>query len=648
MKIDQLTIDLVRKFIRKLSESTPRHIADTLITPLTSAEVQDLFTEIRWNFGLVPLRLVLMRHDEFMKKIGMATVAAVGGGEVSINLDYLDALRRKRGEGAALLALIAALVHENGHPYIPYRAPGTFRNKLDDVKRVGKALGDKKAIAINILLNIVYDAIIDVFSFDRTLYDPREILNCFEAVHEEEEDARRKVMSKVVAKMSKSMPGLSVEIPEAQERGYISQFLISFRQVMMGIDFGICEIEKPVLNVAIKTVKLIRDTEGETAKIEACILTLAKWITELSTSEPDQDDDDGEGDGDGAGGEGEGGGDDGEPQEGKRKPGKPGKGKPKKGKSGNLTEDELKKLAKALEEAMEELGMNSESATAEDLDENPLEKKLEEVNIGNTADRDAAAKLLGLNEDDAAFHFLWTIAAQKVKLQPPLGALGEGTVFAAANVPWQLGMPFKDLDIRSTIESGGRFLPGVTTVQPHYVPGPGVPQEGTSPRIMGSFDLSGSMLQPSPVRAVHRNADTVLITCFAIIHDAKRRKVPVAMNLFGDRNYYVDWSNNYEKVARDLFDHVNTPGWGNSCTGLEKCQPKLKTGDLLIYATDFYLCGYEERGAAALQGILNDGVNITFIAMFNHCGHQAGIPFVECKTLDDLEGVALKSISVKK
>ena len=296
---------------------------------------------------------------------------------------------------------------------------------------------------------------------------------------------------------------------------------------------------------------------------------------------------------------------------------------------------------------MEELGMEGESSTVEDLDDNPLEKKLESVDLGDEGDREMAAKLLEFSDEDAAFHFLWTLAAQKVKLQPPLGVHGEGSVYSAANVPWQLGMPLKDLDIRSTIETGGRFLPGITTVQPHYVPGPGVPQPGTSPRIMGSFDTSGSMLQDSPVRKA-RNLDTVLITCFAMIHEAKRRKTPVAMNLFADRNYYIDWSRDYEKVARQLFDNTGGPGWGNSCTGLERCQPKLKAGDLLIYATDYELCGSEAKGATTLQRLLADGVNITFIAMFRHCAQRAGIPFVECKTLADLEKVALKSISSKK
>jgi len=670
--IDQVAINLIRKFLRKLADATPKIVIAALENPLTTTEVLELFTEVRWHFGLVPLRLVLMRHKAFMDKIGMATVAAVGSGEVSINLDYLDALRRKRGEGAGFMALLAALVHENGHPYIPYRSPGTFRNKMDDAKRVGNMLGDKKAIALMSLLNIVYDTFIDVFSHDRMLYDPREVLHCFEAKYEEEREAKKKLVSKVAGKLAASLPGIILGDEDPRERGYIGQYLISFRQYMMGVDFGICEIEKPALDVATKAVKMIRATEGETAKIEEGIVTLSRWITELQTSEPDPDDgegDDEEGKGEGEGkpgkgkgkgkpgkgdpGEGEsqegdGDSEDGDDSEGgkpgKPKPGKPGKGKPKKGKSSKLTPEELKKLAEAIQEAMEELGMEGESSTAEDLDDNPLEKKLEAVDIGDEGDRDMAAKLLEFSSDDAAFHFLWTIAAQKVKLQPPLGVHGEGTVYSAANVPWQLGMPLKDLDIRSTIETGGRFLPGITTVQPHYVPGPGVPQPGTSPRIMGSFDTSGSMQQESPVRKA-RNLDTVLITCFAMIHEAKRRKTPVAMNLFADYNFYIDWSRDYEKVARQLYDNVNASGWGNSCTGLEKCQPHLKAGDLLIYATDYELCGSEKAGAVALQRLLADGVNITFIAMFRHCAKEAGIPFVECQTLADLEKVALKSIS---
>lgn len=631
IKIDQLVIELVRKFVRKLEEATSRTIETEIEKPLTTDELQELFTEIRWNFGLVPLKLVLMHDAEFVKLVGTPTAAAVGQGQISMNVDYLDALRRKGGEGACLLAILGLLVHENGHPYIPYRSPGTFRNKLDDAKRVEKMLGDKQAIAIKDLLNIVYDTFIDVFSFDRVLYDPREVLNCLEAMREERTAEQAKLAEKINAKLGKALPGKVIVIgSNTRRRDHVGQYLISFRQVMMGdLDFGICEIDKPVSDTARKVVKLIRETEGETEKIEKGIVTIARWLTELFTSEPEeQQEGDGSDDGESSG-----------------KPGKPGKGKPKKGKAGNLTEEELKKLQKAIKEAMEELGLNGESATAEDLEEKPLEKKLEQVDIGDGGDREMAAKVLELNDEDAAFYFLWTLAAQKVKLQPPLGKAGEGTVYSAGNVPWMLGMPLKDLDVRATIESGGRFIPGVTTVQPHFVPGPGMPQEGTSPRVMGSFDVSGSMWQSSPVRDTY-NLDTVLIAAFAIIHEAKRRKVPVAFNLFGDHQYYVDWSTNYEEVARKLFKNCMAPGGGNSCAGLEKdVRANLAPGDLLIYATDFYLCGSEEKAAKILQELLRDGVHITFIAMFNHCAEKAGIPFVECQTLEDLEGISLKSIS---
>lgn len=587
---------------------------------MSLATYKQIFADELWNFGLPALRHKVISAKEFIKEVGCDTIAAVAQGLVLFNLDYLN-LAATIDDEYDQKVFLAATQHEDGHPFLPYSAPGTFRNKLDDAKAVGKLLGDKKlnTNAVWDMLNIAYDMIIDIMSHDRVGYDPRPIIATFH-------------------KKSPSQP-----------RDLIGQSLIAFREEMMGERFSGYDLEDMVREAVRKVIKIVRDPSSA-EKPRQRVLDICRILVELYTSE---DGEPGEGEG-GEGGESDEDSDnDSDNQsesEGESKPSKkPKKGKksnkkPKKGKPGNLTEEELQELAQALEEALEEMGI-TEAQTQEDLTDDPTEAKMKQVDMKDSEDREAARNAMKLSDDEAAFEMLWMTAEERVRLQNPCGSIGEGSAYSAGSVPWAPGMPLRELNIENTLLGGGVFLPGVTTVQDYVVQGPGMPIEGTSTRKAVSVDFSGSIQQGSPVRA-GRNHDMALIAVFAVIHEAKRKKVPVLVNLFGDYNYTIEWSTDYKKIAREAFENSHRAGGGNSCSGITKKMETelIKPGDTLIYATDFYLLGSEEKASRQLKKFIADGVQVIFIAMFDHCAQEAGIPFVECRKLEDFEEICLASV----
>lgn len=570
-------------------------------------DIEKVFEEVRWNFGLLPIGMEIINNREFVKLAGQSTIAGVSQHRVYFNRKYLDLAANivdfagdakhfpgyheeisASGRGFELALVQAVSEHEDGHPYLPYSAPGTFRNKLDDAKAVGEMMGDKKIVAVDSLLNIAYDMIIDVKSHDRIGYDPRPVLYTF------------------AAEGRGQMPN-----------DFVGQSLVAFREEMMGNHFSGYPIAQEVRDAVRIIVGIIRDADYD-LKPRQRVLDISRILLDLYRNEPE----------------------DASTKSGRR--GRKGR------KYGPLTEDELKELAEAIREALKELGMNSESNTADDITDNPIEKKMAQVNLSDPDDREAAAKLLGLSEDEAAFLMLWQMAAERVRLQTPLTGLGEGTAYPAGHVPWFPGMPIRDLNIEATLATGGVFIPGITTLQDMVMPGPGFPVEGRFPRICINVDTSGSVQSESPLRPVY-NHDLVLIALFAMIHEAKRRRVEVSVDLFADSHYSIEWNTDYEKTARKLFDNVRIPGSGNSVAGPEaKVKTWLKPGDLLVYITDFYLGESCCNLASELfQRFLANGIGIVFIAMFDHCADASGLPFVECKQLEDLEEIALTSIQTK-
>ena len=554
-----------------------------------------IFNDELWNFGLPTLRCSILSILEFMKQVRSMTIAAVGLGNVMYNLDLIESCEDPE------VLFLQVTKHEFGHPYLPYSAPGTFRNKLDDAKAVSDLLGDKLMVTVWDLLNITYDMIVDILNYDRVDYTPVPITKAFD------------------------------QINPKPATDYIGQSLIAFREDMMNDRYSGHNIEEAVRTSCKKIVKIVRDPD--TAEYpRKRVLDICKILVELYTSDPD--------DGEGGDERGDGGGESGGEPKGKQKGAA--KSKKKKGKTGKLTEEELQKLAKQLKEAIEKMGL-SDATTQEDQSDDPVAAKIKAVDLKDKADRDAAKIALNLSEDDAAFEILWNAAEERVRLQTPLCGLGEGTAFPAGSVPWAPGMSLRELNVESTLQ-GGIFIPGVTTVQDYVVPGPGMPVEGRFPRVCVSCDTSGSMRKHSPIRDGY-NLDLCLTSIYAMFHEARRRRVPILGNLFADENYTSKegWSTDYKSVARELFNYQDWPGGGNSCTGLENVNELLMPGDMLIYITDFALCGSEEIAAKQLQRFVQDGINIVFIAMFHHCAEMSGIPFVECKELDDLEKVALHS-----
>lgn len=554
----------------------------------------NIFNEELWNFGLPTLRFSILAQIAFLKEVGMRTIAAVGLGHVMYNNDMLET----SDDPDELFLQVTK--HEFGHPYLPYSAPGTFRNKLDDAKAVSDLLGDKLMVTVWDLLNITYDMIIDILSYDRVEYTPVPIIKAFD-------------------KEDPSSP-----------TDYIDQSLIAFREEMMGDKFTGHDIEEVVRTACKKIVKIVRDPNTAEAPRKR-VLDICRILVELYTSQPDQDEEEGEGEFEG------------KPHNGKQKGAAKSK-KPKKGKTGKLTDEELQNLAERLKEAIEKMGL-TDATTQEDQSDDPTEAKIKAIDLKDKADRDAAKIALQLSEDEAAFEMLWSAAEERVRLQTPLCGVGEGTAFPTGTVPWAPGMPLRELNVESTLLGGGIFIPGVTTVQDYIVPGPGMPVEGRFPRVCVSCDTSGSMRNKSPIRN-NRNLDLCLTSIYAMFHEAKRRRVPIFGNLFADENYSSreGWSTNYKVVARELYSYQNYPGGGNNCSGVHgKVEELLNPGDMLIYITDFELCGSENDAANQLQRFVQDGINVVFIAMFNHCAHLAGIPFVECNELEDLEKVALHS-----
>ena len=535
------------------------------------SSMTETFNEVRMDFGLLPLRFKTVSKIQFIKEVGEDTLGAVAQGMITLNEDYFPDPPSKRTIGGMEFEVVAKEVeesiftHEFGHPYRQYRAPGAFKDKVKDAKAVSTRFSDIKLLAVNKLLNIVYDWVIDVLSYDRLGYDSRPI---HWAMVDEE-----------------STKGLSK----------IGQLLYAFRFEMGLGQYLPINIDADVTEAAQKGNAIIRDPESSFDP-SGRNLRLAVIIVELWQKDPSMD------------------------------------------------------LVEAIVIALKGAGIgNADAGTAEDSSEDPLEEKISSLDLDDEEERKIAAELLGMTEEVMAFYALWEMAAERVRLSTPLGAPSQGCAIKAADVPWYPGQPVKDLNIESTIYHNGVFIPGVTSLQDLKVEGPGFPEEGISAPICISGDFSGSIAQGgSPIETDTRGGeyDIALIGVFAMIQEAKRRDVEVMVNLFGDENIVIPWSNDHRQVAYYTFKKVTDAGGGNSVTGLEPVVPAMRPGDLLVYLTDYELCSEarKKRGALELQQILAKGCGIIFIALFNHCAESAGIPYVECKELKDLEEVALRAI----
>lgn len=526
-------------------------------------EMETAFRDLSWEFGCASLRLSLIDAKTFKKKVGSDTIAAVGQGQVFINTDYLEFAQTNGID--PMPPFQGGAVHEYGHPFISYSAPGTFRNSVEDFKAAKEMMGDKECIAVRSLLNIAYDSKIDILSYDRGLYDPRPLVNLM--------NLRNKVLA-------------------GTRMNYIGQYLMAFREEMMEDRFSGFDIEEVVRQAARKVISIVRDPVCDLNPRKQ-ILDISRILVVLFRKDASIIDFSG--------------------------------------------------LLAAILEALKKMGMNPGAESSEEAAGN-AEAAIGSIDPKNSDDKEAAKNLLGLNEDELTFEILWKEAEKAVRFQLELQGTFDGQKMNAGHVKWRPGMPLRDLDPTGTLIKSGVFIPGITTVQPHLADGPGVPSPAADPRIFGSFDVSGSMAGQSASLGICPY-ELVMIAMFAIIQEARRRKVPVGMNIFGDENVTFTWTYDYKQLGWNIFKSIRIPGGGNSCAGLEPLESILGPNDLLIYGTDFELCGDEENAAGILKSLLARNVNISMIAMFHHCAEKAGIPFVECKTLEELGRISLRAIN---
>jgi len=525
--------------------------------------MKEVFKELAWDFGCASLRLSMLDGARFIKKVGGDTLAAVYKGEVFINTDYLQ-FAVDQGEDP-MPPFLGGSVHEYGHPYVAYSAPGSFRNSVADNVAVREMLGAEHCVDVRSLLNIVYDTKIDVLSYDRGLYDPRPLVGLMN---------RKNGMG----------PG--------SRPNYVGQYLMAFREEMMGDRFSGFDIEDEVRETARKVIAIVRDPVLNLKPREQ-ILEISRILVELFN------------------------------------------------KDGSI--NDIQSLFEAISKALAELGIQLDSMSAEEA-AGDVEAAVGSFDPTKSGEREAARNLLGFEEDEMLFQILWKEAEKAVRFQLELQGAFSGQKMHAGHVKWRPGMPLRDLDAAGTLMKSGVFIPGITTVQPHLADGPGVPVPGAEPRIFGSFDVSGSMCGMSDSLGLVQY-ELVMIAMFAIIQEARRRKVPVGMNIFGDNNVTFPWTYDYKDLARKIFKTIHKPGGGNCCAGLEPLENLMGSGDLLIYGTDYYLCGSEEAAAGLLQALTSKGIQIAMIAMFDHNGDAAGIPYVECKTLEELGNISLKAIN---
>ena len=252
-----------------------------------------------------------------------------------------------------------------------------------------------------------------------------------------------------------------------------------------------------------------------------------------------------------------------------------------------------------------------------------------------------AKELLGMNEPgvmiDWDFAKIWELAGRKVKFRLDIQQPSESEALRVGDTTWVPGMPLRDLDVEATVAKYGKaFLPGVTTQRAFTVPGPGRTKPSPKPnRLKTCGDISGSML-----------AEPTSLALYTCIREAERRDIPVAVNTFA--NSVVDFggfTKDYYGLAERIHRDYSKAGGGNSVSGLEKSDD-LKSGDLLLYITDFQLPDENQRHAVkTLQKLKARGVQVVFIAMFSsHDAACSGLNYTECLEIDDLYKATLQAI----
>ena len=546
-----------------------------------------IFNRVKLWFGLPAVVPKDMGPEEFLKAVGSDTIAAVGGGIVMYNTKYMTEATSAGTVPEALVENITS--HELGHMYYLYESPGKFANKVRDMINVEKVLG-LTGDAAHLLLNVVYDSTLDVLSFDRGVY----------------------TSVPVVTTMNHVSPP-----PEGQPLDKGGQYLMAFREVAEDVTLagGGALVTDEVREVAKGIVEIIRQPLMETVggqkydSQESKTMEMAKRIAHLIGIED---------------------------QKGKGK----GKGK---GGDGKLTEEQKEALGEILKKLAEE-GKIGEAKSAEEAD-GDIEGALADLDLKDGKVAKIAAGLLGIPQDEMGFHLVWNDAAKAIRFNIPFRGLAEGEKIKAYDSRWNPGMPVRDIDVQATMLRHGKFIPGVTTLQGQYVPGPGVPKEEGFPNMFISVDCSGSMETSSPYPGrPGSNHDLVSATIYALMHEAKKRRTKVCACLWADRYWTSPLGSNYEAIGKDVWRKVGAVGGGNSVGGLKPLRDKIKAGDLLVYVTDFQLNREDQEEAKAdLQYFISRGAEVAFIAMFNHDAGRSGISYVECKTLQDLEGIALKS-----
>lgn len=555
--------------------------------------------------------------EEFQSIVGSDTLAAVAEGKIFVNTDYEAFLAGKGWSDRDITSVMYnVLIHENMHTsnHPALECPGRFINKLRDAKAIQKEFGFAIS-AIMRILNIVYDAKGDTMTNAWGIYDPSPIIK---AVFQEKSNG---------------------EAPDSA----IGQFLVAVREEACGKPLAWFDVSEEVREAAQKVVRISRQplfahengvmymSQGEkNLEITRIVVKLIKDEQNESESENGQREEGKEG---------------GSNSSGKPKAGGKGKKSKARAKSGGLTEEEKKAIEEALEEA-EEQGLIGEVQSAEEA-EGDLEAALQDIDLKDPEESELARKLLGIAQEEWAFQKVWNDANKSVRFEGTSGK-SAGPMRKVGNLPWSPGMPMRDLDIEDTVINSGRFIPGITTVRGVHKPGPGMPQPAPVPTTLQfSVDGSGSIEQPSPYRE-GCNHDLACAAVFALIRYAQKHKIPVGGNVFGNTNHRIKTSRDYQAVARETWSWICRVGGGNSVSGTETLTD-VNAGSLLVYVTDFHLYAKDcERGKQDLQRLLDSGVDVAFIALFE--GHNAaasGLKYSECKKLEDLKDLALKQVRRK-
>jgi len=291
---------------------------------------------------------------------------------------------------------------------------------------------------------------------------------------------------------------------------------------------------------------------------------------------------------------------------------------------------------KDIEGLLRMLGVNP-SGTSEGDD---LDKMLEGIDLDDKELREVieeeVGQRLGGKKLNWGFEKLWKDASKKVRFRLEMKQKGPGEQLRAGDQPWVPGMPLRELDVERTMERHGRFLPGLTTVRPMIVEGPGTLADAPQPQRMAvCVDVSGSM-----------DKDPTSMALMTFLREAQRRQKPVAVDMFANDHVQIEFSTNYRKVGELAYEKYGHAGGGNSVPGPELIASRLRTGDLLLYITDFGL-NEEDKVVAAntLRALKAKGVTVVFILMFTtgNIGNH-NLPYVFCESIEALANVTLTSI----